>query len=563
MPRSKYLLFALVASTLFALIAAGGCITTKSTRPANTKEKGAIAKEGMPEVTIYCDSKQFKASPELARKIERRLLDLLKLDFKVAIGVLAGGGLKDAKENGIAVRYRGNALAKTEIFACFEPTTNIIMFNDVTYYTPPEPETTSPDPRIPDKYHQTVANIERAIFESGDKNLENLWRSTSESSDHLRIKLFIPNIHYKPLFYRAHISLENTGKNRITFNLSSTSGQQKFPFEVTLHNPDGSTSGATQYGAITSSTGRKIDLSNHELILKPGERILTYTTFLIEPNYMYPGPEYPYQDIRAAWLPGGIANSDKKHADVKPIDAEMRIHSSQREAEGFYYDPINPDKVKWITMEGGLGINTKVLFKENAPEKIRKIVGMINMGTRGRPSRDEDGISGKPRPIGIRIQLDNGETRFIRFAYKVTKNGNATHYEPYDDRFIVVGQRENRYITLFSHNSGVVDYLRNGWQKDMPVVPDVVADKDLYRPGDSVTISGDGSTAPEVEIFVEKSNARESYLVGRIPTKFGMWKWRGIVQREFYTLDGRHVRLNKGEYWFSAQIGEKTLEWEA
>jgi hypothetical protein len=185
---------------------------------------------------------------------------------------------------------------------------------------------------------------------------------------------------------------------------------------------------------------------------------------------------------------------------------------------------------------------------------------MIDASVGERPSTQEEvaGVNSRARPVGILIQLENGETLFVCFAYKITRfAGGGVEYRPYDDKFVINYRNADRYVTAYSRE--VVDYLKNKWQKDMPVVQNMVTNKGLYRLGDSVTISGDGSTAPEVKIFIEKADAHEHYLVGRVPTRFGTWKWRGIVQKEFMTLDGRYARLNRGEYWFSAQVGEASF----
>ena len=80
---------------------------------------------------------------------------------------------------------------------------------------------------------------------------------------------------------------------------------------------------------------------------------------------------------------------------------------------------INQDDIEWITVQGGLGITTKVLFTGHDDEKINRIVSMINSGT-GKTEfikTEINVIHSRARPIGLCFQLKDGNKAYVWTDY--------------------------------------------------------------------------------------------------------------------------------------------------
>lgn len=91
----------------------------------------------------------------------------------------------------------------------------------------------------------------------------------------------------------------------------------------------------------------------------------------------------------------------------------------------------------------------------------------------------------------------------------------------------------------------------------MPFVTGFSVSPDTIKPGQMVTISGDGSTEKDIEIYISDGNSasNEKYLIAKVPTRFGAWKWEGTINgRTIRTLDGKDVKLTKDRYFFETTI---------
>lgn len=220
---------------------------------------------------------------------------------------------------------------------------------------------------------------------------------------------------------------------------------------------------------------------------------------------------------------------------------------------------INSDNIEWMTMQGGLGITTKVLFTEHDEEKINRIVSMINSGTEKTDSTEAEinVIQSRARPIGICFQLKDGSKAYVWTDYFTKTLENGWSATALNDRFVLVIQNsgQDEYYTIFSDD--VAAYLREGWKSDMPMVSKITVSSEpgkngepnVIRDGDMIIVSGDGCTSKEVVIHLRRnSNPKEDYVMGKAIPEYGKWEWKGSITKKFKTLDGKEVTLAKDLY---------------
>ena len=228
---------------------------------------------------------------------------------------------------------------------------------------------------------------------------------------------------------------------------------------------------------------------------------------------------------------------------------------------------IDSDDIEWVTVQGGLMIYAKVLFPGHDDEKIKRIVSMINSGTGKKESTKEEisVIHSGARPVGILFKLRDGSKvcAWTDYTSKSFKDGWSASM--LDDRFVleVLNNGEDKYFTIFSKD--VAGYIRQGWETDMPRVNGISVSSEskkgekrtVLREGDTAVVSGDGYTAKEVLISIQRNgNSKESYTVGKVVPKFGQWEWRDVVGRQCKTLDGKTIVLENDLYDITANAEE-------
>ncbi|MHB8840638.1 MAG: hypothetical protein ACYC56_02415 [Candidatus Aquicultor sp.] len=222
---------------------------------------------------------------------------------------------------------------------------------------------------------------------------------------------------------------------------------------------------------------------------------------------------------------------------------------------------VDRNKIQWVTMSGGLELRTKVLYQENAPKKLQRIIEMINRATKERASTkiEIENLYSRAHPIGILIGFKNGTRAFVGPVYSTnTPSSSKIGAQPSSDYFIINYQNDNKSITAFSKE--VASYLiSHKWEEDMPTVRDVNINKQKFKVGDTVTLSGDGCIEKEVKIYLQLPTLKKRYLIGQVMPKFGQWKWHSTIQKEFITPAGKHSTIDPGSYLFGIYFGEEWI----
>ncbi len=217
------------------------------------------------------------------------------------------------------------------------------------------------------------------------------------------------------------------------------------------------------------------------------------------------------------------------------------------------------EDIEWITMQGGLGITTKVLFAGHDDEKINRIISMINSGAGKMESTEAEinVIHSRARPIGICFQLKDENKAYVWTDYSTKAFENGWSATTLNDRFILDIQNggKDEYYTIFSKD--VAKYLSEGWKDDMPMVnkisvnsgSDKNGEQNVIRDGDKAIVDGDGCTSKEVVIHLRRNGEpKEDYIIGKAIPEFGKWQWSGLITRQFQALDGKKVTLAKDLY---------------
>jgi hypothetical protein len=228
---------------------------------------------------------------------------------------------------------------------------------------------------------------------------------------------------------------------------------------------------------------------------------------------------------------------------------------------------INPSDVEQITNTGGVpGRKSKVLFPQKDSEKIAKIVGLINSTSkRESTSEDTNFLNGRHGyPLILTIKLKDGNIIEVQKIMKITQKQvpNGIEQTRTDDKDKVLLSTENNgnrnYITLLS--AEMAEYIAKGSTVDMPSVTPFSINPETIKPGEKVTISGDGNTGKEVSIYITDGTSNEKYLMGKVPVNDGAWKWEGTINgRNIRTLDGKETRLSRDRYLFEATLEGGTI----
>lgn len=230
-------------------------------------------------------------------------------------------------------------------------------------------------------------------------------------------------------------------------------------------------------------------------------------------------------------------------------------------------ESINPNEVKIVNRVGGMPPDRwKVLFASKDYSTIARIVVLINSAHK--TNFNPKGYDSGKYPVDIEIKLKNNIIWRISELCKVTTrqledDGMEVHTTPYKDRVkldIENGEKTSSY-TLFSEQ--LADYIQRGAVQDMPPVIGFSITSNPVKPGQTITISGDGCTEKYVEIYIADGNAysNEKYIITRVPTSLGAWKWKGTINgRTFRTLDGKDVKLTKDSYFLGIFGSGVTLD---
>lgn len=224
----------------------------------------------------------------------------------------------------------------------------------------------------------------------------------------------------------------------------------------------------------------------------------------------------------------------------------------------------NLGNIQWVKRVGGLPLSRwKVLFAPKDHDTIDKIITLVNSANKA-DFNEKDYGSGKAigYPVSIEIQLQNNVIWRITPLFKVVSRklqngGTESTATPYKDRVVIDiedGKKQSLYIL---QSEQLANYVLKGADQDMPFVTGFSVSPDTIKPGQMVTISGDGSTEKDIEIYISDGNSasNEKYLIAKVPTRFGAWKWEGTINgRTIRTLDGKDVKLTKDRYFFETTI---------
>jgi len=237
------------------------------------------------------------------------------------------------------------------------------------------------------------------------------------------------------------------------------------------------------------------------------------------------------------------------------------VYNSQKASK---LEPINSKDVELVNRIGGKPLSKwKVLFAPKDYYTINKIVTLVNsINKTDFNSKDYGGGKAIGYPVGIEIKLKNSVkwrlTPLFKVLSRTLENGGMeSTATPYKDRVeldIENGEKSSSY-TLFSEQ--LANYVLQGVDQDMPFVIAFYLTPDTIKPGQMVTISGDGSTEKYIEIYITDGNSasKEKYLIAKVPTSFGVWKWEGTINsRTIRTLDGKDVKLTRDTYYFQTTV---------
>lgn len=238
---------------------------------------------------------------------------------------------------------------------------------------------------------------------------------------------------------------------------------------------------------------------------------------------------------------------------------------------GIYYtqkasklESINAKDVELVNREGGLPLSRwRVLFAANDKIAIDKITAMVNDTSKtGFKSRDYGAGKAIGYPVSIKIKLKDNINWQVSPLFKVTSQtlkdgGMESTATPYKDRveLNIENVKKSYSYTLFSEQ--LADYVLKGVDYDMPYVKAFSSTPDTIKPGQTVTIWGDGSIEDYIQIYITDGNSasNEKYLIARVPTSFGAWKWEGTINgRTIRTLDGKDVKLIRDTYYFQTTV---------
>lgn len=220
---------------------------------------------------------------------------------------------------------------------------------------------------------------------------------------------------------------------------------------------------------------------------------------------------------------------------------------------------IDPYQVDWVAVKMGLlGPSTsKALFAQRDFNKILKIVTLINNSTTPRTSTgSEIEAINHVGPSCVVIKQNNGITFRVYPAYKVSRTLNTYTAAPRDNQFVILKEKDKKQFFYTLNSTEVVAKLvRARGIQDLPPIDRVTATPAEVKIGDQVVLKGDGSTEPQVKIYLRDNRGTQKFLVGTPKPIFGEWTWNWVVQKKFRTLDGKPAVLNERDYWFEVEDG--------
>ena len=74
-------------------------------------------------------------------------------------------------------------------------------------------------------------------------------------------------------------------------------------------------------------------------------------------------------------------------------------------------------------------------------------------------------------------------------------------------------------------------------QYTFPRVVEFSITPEKFKLGDKVVVTGDGCTENKVNICLNGNDAdKEEYVIGKVKSVFGAWKWEGIVDRDIHNI---------------------------
>lgn len=226
-------------------------------------------------------------------------------------------------------------------------------------------------------------------------------------------------------------------------------------------------------------------------------------------------------------------------------------------------NPITLMDVESVNRVGGLPSSRwKVLFSSKDYSAIQKIITLVNSANKTGFNAKDYGGGKVGYPVSIEIKLKNNINWRVSPLYKVTFRTLENRQEeriatPYKDRVQLEVENGKKRISYTLFSDQLADYVLKGADQDMPHVIEFSITPDIIKPGQTVTISGDGSTKDYIEIYITDGNSasNEKYLIAKVPTNFGAWKWEGTISgRIIRTLDGRDVKLTKNRYYFETTV---------
>jgi hypothetical protein len=205
--------------------------------------------------------------------------------------------------------------------------------------------------------------------------------------------------------------------------------------------------------------------------------------------------------------------------------------------------------VEWIkTNGGGPSARSKVLFPEKDSDTIRKMVDMLNSANKQEPTADDLRPAIRGNPSVLTIKLKDNRSINIKHIYTYSQDNGR---KAVDDR-VLLGFDDNVQETAVSPN------ISNTLFGSVPMLAQPISvTPSSIKPGQKIVISGDGSTKKEILIYVaDFSQIDWKYLLAKVPTSFGAWKWEGTINgREIKTYDGQEIKLVKDHYSFDVEDG--------
>lgn len=236
------------------------------------------------------------------------------------------------------------------------------------------------------------------------------------------------------------------------------------------------------------------------------------------------------------------------------------------------FSSVKDTDIEYITKIGGLPSDKcwAVLFPQKDPDKIKKIINLINSSSSIRESTKDDLEFLNFRhgyPVDITIKMKDGSEFSLKSVMKVTSkkvnDGMEVTGTNYKDRYIL-SYKNNRIgitknYTLFSNEAA--EYILNMSNTDFPEVPIFSINPENFKLGDKISITGEGCIENEVKICLTNGNdaAKEEYIIGNVKPVFGSWKWEGVIDKNMKTYDGKDISFVNKKLFIEIQIGGRRI----